>query len=514
MRSLLLFFGLLALVFFIEVNVEAGETFSKNIRWKIKNPTWTEVNEKEFQSFVHTLGMARKKGVCKTLDECLRSEIANPIFAAQNPSGLDLIYSDCADLPYVLRGYFAWMNDLPFSYPTDLVAAVSLSKKESDIRYSKFGNIVTEKHFVKNNENINRVLQDVVDSISTGSFRTNPERTEEGRLFRDTYSVDIDRKLIVPGTVVYDPNGHIAVVYDVTSTGQIHMIDSHPDNTLTTITYGEKFPRSGQKVGAGFSRFRPFSVENGIKAPLNSELPGYSLLQYSSGPFIFKDKVVSFYEYVRLKLSDGDIIYDPISEFGDLMDEICLDVKYREEAVNVALKAGMDSREHPSVLPKNIYGTEGDWEAYATPSRDARLKAIIKGTKDYLKKVLNGYAGKKLKIKYDGEDLVKDMRELYQKKTSACTVRPGPSTILTLDDVIKTVFQISFDPYHCALLRWGIDDKTCSYRNWYSAEQGLRNRIEIDYNLKTDYTVTELPDAPASQTEKLDLSFDSLLQIQ
>jgi hypothetical protein len=517
MRTLLLFLTLLVVVFVIEVKAET-KSFgpSKTLKWKIKNTSWQPSDEIQFQSFIHTLGMARKKNVCTTLDQCLRSPVANPLYADKNPEGLTNIYSDCADLPFVLRAYFAWMNDLPFTFPTGLEAVVPDSpstKNEGDIRYSKYGNIITEKYYVKKGDNINRILENIVDSISTGSFRTDPSKFDTGKNFRDTYSIDIDRNIIVPGTVVYDPNGHIALVYEVTNTGQIHMIDSHPDNTLTTITYGEKFPRSSQRVAGGFSRFRPFSIEGGITATPNAELPGYSLIQYQSGPFIYKDKVVSFYEYVRLKMSDGDIIYNPLSEFNDYLEEICLDVKYREDAVNIALKKGIDHQTHPETLPENIYGSEGDWEAYATPSRDARLKAIVKGTREYLAKVINGVSSKKIKIKYDGEDLVTDLRNLYVDKSSQCTVHPTESISLTMDQVLANLFDLSFDPYHCALLRWGIDNHSCGNANWYRAEAGLRNRIEIDYNLKTDYDVNSLPDSPASQMPRPDLNFHELLQM-
>lgn len=514
MRTLLLFLSLLIVIIVIEVNVDAAET--KPLLWKIKNPTWSSEFEVNYQNFIHTLGLARKQNVCTTIDQCLKSQIANPMYAGKNPASLDNIFSDCADLPFVLRAYYAWMNDLPYSYPTDLVANSAdsaVSSKESDIRYSKYGNIITEKSFVRNGSNINRILQDVVDSISTGSFRTNPSLNDTGELFRDTYSVDIDRKYIVPGTVVYDPNGHIAVVYEVTDSGQVHMIDSHPDNTLTTITYGEKFPRSSLKIGGGFSNFRPFSVDGGLSVKSNAELPGYSLIQYQKAPFIFKDKVVSYYEYVRLKLANGDIIYDPLTEFSDQMDELCLDTKYREDAINVAIKTGVDQRDHPDTLPANIYGADGEWEAYSTPARDARLKAMVRGTRDYLAKIINGYAQKKIKIKYSGNDLVKDLREIYLKKTAACHVQATPSRSLSLDEVLVRLFDLSFDPYHCALLRWGIDDKSCAKHDWYLAEQGLRNRVDVDYNLKTDYDVNSLPSAPASQMPRADLSFDSLLQI-
>lgn len=72
-------------------------------------------------------------------------------------------------------------------------------------------------------------------------------------LFRDTYPVAINRNSIKPGTVLYDPNGHIAVVYEVTTNGKVHLIDAHPDNSLTAITYGEKFSQTNVEIGGGDS---------------------------------------------------------------------------------------------------------------------------------------------------------------------------------------------------------------------------------------------------------------------
>jgi hypothetical protein len=505
MRALILFFCLIASAF--------AET--KNMRWKILNETWTDDFELSYQNFIHTMGVARRNGVCQTTDECLRSPIANPMYADKNPSKLINVYSDCADLPYVLRAYFAWMNDLPFSYPTDLVEAKNFTRNKGDIRYSKYGNIITEKRYIRNGDNINKILQDVPETISTASFRTNAGLYDTGDLFRDTYPVDIDKRAITPGTIVYDPNGHVAIVYEVTKSGQVHLMDAHPDNSLTTITYGEKFARSSVRIGSGFSNFRPFSVANrNISPRSNSELPYYSLIQFQTDPFILDGKVVTFYEYVRGKLADGDVVYDPIKEFGDYLDELCLDTKYREQSVNLAVNAGIDQQSHPYMLPANIYGADGDWETYATPSRDARLKALTREIKEYLTKVIHGYTKKNIKIIFDGDDLVHDLREKYFAKTKACTVMADANTTINLDTVLINLFALSFDPYHCSLMRWGMKCETdANKQQWYDAEQGLRNRVDRDYSLKTDYNVDDLPNAPASQVEKPDLGFDELLQI-
>ncbi|MDD4973331.1 MAG: hypothetical protein PHY93_03225 [Bacteriovorax sp.] len=492
---------------------------TKSLRWKIQNVSWDPGHELIYQDFVHKLGLARKNGYCKTTDECLRSPIANPLFYKLNPTRLNSIFSDCADLPFILRGYFSWMNDLPFAYPTDLVAATSFSGAKSDIRYSKFGNIVTAKRYVRDGDNINKILQNTTDSISTASFRTNASLNDSGKLFRDTYPVDIDRKSIVPGTVLYDANGHVAVVYDITSNGKILLIDAHPDNSLTTITYGEKFARTRVQIGGGFSNFRPFSVGGDrIQSKLNADLPGYSLIQFQKGPFVYKGQEVTFYEYVRKMLTDGVIIYNPTSEFNDFLDELCQDVQDREQAVNVSLKSGLQNRTHPEFLPENIYGADGDWETYATPSRDARLKASVREGKKFLVKVIDGYLNHDPTIYYQGPDLVKDLREIYLAKSKSCSVHATQQIDLNLDLILNKLFALSFDPYHCAELRWGLTGTaSCvtgtNKTSWYKAEQGLRNRIDRDYSMKTNYDVDTLPSAPVSNIEMPDLSYDQLLEI-
>ena len=493
---------------------------TKNLRWKITNETWNDDLLLSYQEFIHILGLARKNGQCKTTDECLRSPIANPKFYKMNPSKLVNIFSDCADLPYILRAYFSWMNELPFSFTTDLVEASSKSSDEKDIRYSKFGNIIEDKYNVKNGDNINKILEKISDSISTATYRTNAETNDSGELFRDTYPVSIDRNSIVPGTVLYDANGHVAVVYDITNTGKILLIDAHPDNSLTTITYGKNFARTMIQLGGGFSNFRPFAIhKNKVQPKQNTELLAYSLIQYQAGPFIYKDQKLSFYDYVRNMMADGVIIYNPTSEFSDLLDELCQDIKDREQAVNTSIAANLQNQPHPELLPENIYGADGEWEIYASPSRDARLKASVEETKEYLEKVITGFSTNNKFINFTGSDLVKDLREIYLAKTQSCIVNATPEKLINLDFVLTNLFALSFDPYHCAELRWGMldsadCDSTSNKMTWYNAEQGLRNRIERDYNIKTNYDEITLPNTPASKVDKPDLIFDKLLEIE
>src|SRR5690606_41938547 len=58
--------------------------------------------------------------------------------------------------------------------------------------------------------NARSVLNAINNVVSSAMYRFAPDLTG-GELF-DFYPVKIDRGSIRPGTVIYDPNGHVAVV--------------------------------------------------------------------------------------------------------------------------------------------------------------------------------------------------------------------------------------------------------------------------------------------------------------
>jgi hypothetical protein len=556
---------------FLVIHTLSNSTYAntkKPLEWKIVNTTWTKSFEKSYEEFVATIGMASKEGFCHTTNDCLRSPKANPRFYHLNPDRLKNVFSDCADLPYILRAYFSWMNDLPFTFPTlltpspdqspgsqwivaeitklelelatagifkkltikgkikDLKKKLYGGKPSADIRYNLFGNQIVDKRYVKNGESINNILSELEVSISTATFRTNGANNTTTELFRDTYPINISKASIKAGTVLYDQNGHIAVVYEVLKNGKIHLIDAHPDNSLTNITYGEKFTRTPVEIGGGFSNWRPFSYDGiEVHATSNAELADYSLEQFQkSDNYIFEGRTMSFYEYVRNKLSLGALVYKPIQETLEILEEICNDMKERNLSVIAATSKGIHNNSHPDKLPENIYGTDGDWETYSSPSRDARLKASIREGRNVVAKMIAGYKDSDPSIQYDGVDLMTDLVSAYKTSTRKCTLdikkTNGSTVTLNLKDILANIYKLSFDPYHCSELRWGLTDpeslKSCSQSKekleWYSAEQGLRNRIDRDYSMKMDFDLKTLPFEPISKVIQENISFESVLQ--
>ena len=490
----------------------------RNFQWRITKTAWTESDERSFGEFVTAIG----ESGCRTFDECLKGPWN--IYRASDPKGL-FFFADCADLPYMLRGYFAWKNGLPFAYANG-VAAVGRSR---DLRYSRHGNYVySRRDFVSSVSGIHpngyRAMGEMANTISSAMYRFEPG-ISRGQPF-DFYPVKISRAAIRPGTVIYDPNGHVAVVYKVTEDGRILFIDSHPDNSLTRGSYGRRFVRASPGMGAGFKNFRPLTLvgaspgENGswvgghIVPASNVTLPDWSKEQFfgnadpkngnwQAARFVFKGKSMGYYDYVRQAVAAHNVVYDPIRETRLMMRELCDDLHYRVEAVDIALRAGMQDRPHPSHLPENIYGTSGDWETYSTPSRDARLKTSFVELKEQIARFLEMADEGSAKLDYTGGSLATDLAALYESEADQCRIAYTASDksrhVLSFEEARKRLFDFSFDPYHCVERRWGArgaELATCpdggTKQAWYEAEQRLRNQTDRSYETRMGFTLAEL----------------------
>jgi hypothetical protein len=508
--------------------------FAQSVPWKITQPQWNENHEKSFGEFVARLGDAVEKRKCNRVDTCLKSE-ANPYFKSDAP-GLTY-YADCADLPYYLRAYFAWKNQLPFSVISKMQPNLLADGNPSDrdIRYSPKGNFIAERYDVLTKKSLFKTsvpnaISVLNNDIPGYTFSANYRITgnvDSKDLFTDFYPVKLNRQGIRPGTIIYDPNGHVALVYKVTDDGHIFYIDAHPDNSITMGLYTPKFVRSNPAQGAGFKRFRPLSLvdarqeSNGlyvggtIQATPNSQLKDYGTEQFfgtvpdpagnwSKGKFTVKGNAVNYYDYVRMSLTLGEQHIDPLSDMAQIVDDICVSLQDRVAAVDGARTAGIDQKPHPIKLPYNIYGTDGEWENFSTPSRDARLKVSFMDLLDQTKRNLAAWKKHDPTIKYNGGNLAQDLYNVYAEKAKACqfsyTTSNGKSVLMNLEAGRQRLFAMSFDPYNCIERRWGArmpeELATCGDDNnktaWYNQEQWLRNQWERRYDARMDYSLPEL----------------------
>ena len=425
----------------------------------------------------------------------------------------------------MLRVYDAWKNGLPFSYESPVEPRGS----SGDFRYSPNGNVVTARRALASGPMSGLdVLNRMRDEISSASYRLHPEM--DGPVVPDLYSVAIDRATIRPGTMIYDPAGHVALVYRVDDDGRIRFFDSHTDYSLAHSIYDLRFARAVPGAGAGFKNWRPqvlvgatrahdgSLVGGHIEVARNAALPDFSVEQfYGNGPrpadadwksaqFLLDGDKVDYYDYVRAKLStSGELNYDPVKEIHEMVLSNCSDLRYRAQAVEMAIAAGIENRPEPERLPQNIYGTEGDWETFSSPSRDARLKTAFKELRDAAERFTIMYVrGGDPHLSYLGDDMVGDMLAVYRRDTAACSVSyartDGSRVTLGYEDARQRLFAMSFDPYQCVERRWGASDaaelSTCRdgaiKQAWYGAEQRLRNQLDRTYEARMDFTLDAL----------------------
>ena len=485
------------------------------LTWNVTNQ-WSDYYEKQYSQFVEQIGSAS----CTTIAKCLTSS-ANPYYVSFKSDPVEVkktlrIVSDCGKLPYILRSYFAWKNGLPFSYTTEVDAIPGGEPR--DIRYSQLGNTVTKRAIVLDGVDGAREVMKIANSVYSAMYRIPPKQdvNASGVTFPDFYSPEITRNEIRPGTIAYDPNGHVAIIYKVETDGRVRMMDAHPDYSLTHIVYGEKFARSRPAAGAGFKNWRPITYKDGKAiGTTNSNIPTFSLEQYygtnpvgtnwSAGIFISQGQSVDYYDFVRARLAVGELRYKPEEETSNMIAALCNDLNDRVTAVANSIKSGVQNHDHPTNLPENIYGTGGDWESYSSPSRDARLKVSFRELRTRIEQFIQLKKSNDPRVQYDGDikSLETALLHQYNDSVSKCSISytksDGTALPLSYEEVRSKLYKLSFDPYDCIELRWGASGSeldSCKQSSikfaWYKAEQRLRNQSERTYDIKMNFNLSQL----------------------
>jgi len=512
--------------------------------WKVKKANWDSDDEKGFESFVVQMA----KSGCNTVDNCIKNKKANPFFEDWEKSVY--FYADCGRFPYLLRMYYAWKNGLPFSAitkrrgPVDevnnwvkkqLAAGVKKPNPDRDFptNASEKGILMVNRHAVPNSSearyNFFQYAKFIVARVNSSNYRFDVQaKSPESP---DFYPVAIQKNSIKPGTILYDAKGHVAVVYEITSSGDIKMLDAHPDNSVTRKTWNRTYKRSRPEHGAGFKNWRPFKLEEAelrqtglvggkIKHQGYKSIKDFSQTQFvgthpdpsgnwKKGKFIFNNHSLDYHEYVKLRLAAAGTKIEPLAAVMDGFLSLCQNFRDRVKDVDAAIAKGLDRAPHPLKMPKNIYNDEGDWENFSTPGRDLRMRQLyfetLKQVKDYssrldskdptLQSTYSESNGQKIQL--TGRDFQKLVYEKVQLLAQSCEIQyvnsAGAKTQVGFFELIKRLSQFSFSPFHCVERRWGAQNnelKSCkedsSKREWHSALAHYRRIMEPEMSYEND----------------------------
>lgn len=370
---------------------------------------------------------------------------------------------DCADLPYLLRAYFAWKMSLPFAFRT-------CSRGRAGAPPT-CGEIETNEAEVKSKHELgafHAFWRKLTNGVHSASGRTLPNDQET-----DLYPVALTQRALMPGTVFTDPYGHMIVVAKwlpqaLAGEGMMMGADAQPDATVGRRRFWRGnflFTPDTADVGAGFKRFRPIVRDPASKQliALNDQAIGGQTRDFEKpSQEQYKGTLDDFY------IKMDQLVYPrPVAVLDRMrrvVDALAEQVERRVEAVDVG-EAGMSKLSAPATMPEgySIFETSGAWEDFASPSRDMRLLIAIDAVRAFPAQVRA--QPERFGVQKGAPELNQIDDSLTQQlkaKRFKYTRSDGGKFELSLADVVERVaaLETAYNPNDCPEVRWGARDGT------------------------------------------------------
>jgi len=451
---------------------------------------WDEGAEEEFSRWVEAIGLARERRVFR-LARGLRDPRVNPLYSGEEDSYR--FEADCATFAYALRAYFAYKTRRPFSF---------VANKGRRYRYGNRPEVFKDfSQFASFRSLFNSAL----GAVSSGHFRMDARL--EGT---DTYPIDVTPESVRPGVVYYDPSGHVLVVYRVDRlTGDVYMMDGHPDGTLTLKQFSSKIRRGSVRSGGGFRAWRQYDIEvldedTGsfrLSRRLNRDSPHHSASAQFQREYTSGDLSLTYHEWVKARLSQDGVLVDPEIGLRRRLGRLCGQIQARARLVDLAAATGLPEEPHPG-KPRRVFWGEEEFHRLTTSVLDTRLRADFEELRRFMMSALAWADGGNPRLAFDGSPW--ELRTTFGRVIREYDSRPecsvnyrnsaGLEVSLSLSEVMRRRTRLSFDPYHCPELRWGAsmtedsvieptEFSTCPADRvkltWYRKERQVRRRTRM-----------------------------------
>lgn len=458
--------------------------------WRVRN-AWSESFENLYSLWVHELFAypLEDDRTWTNLHDVLAVEEMNFLYGYYNidEEAQLRLQPDCADLPHVLRAYFAWKLGLPFGFRP--------CNRGREGRPPSCGEVTTnlmERTYEGNASEFNRfAVREVSNTVHSGGARTVPHDDET-----DLYPLPLTREALRPGVTFVDPDGHLLVIAGwVPQTfedyGVLYAADAQPDGTVGRPRFWRGsflFRPETDSVGAGFKAFRPLVLEQqdgeSLLRPLsNDELRGRELYPWSDEQN--EGTREDFYEAVEALINPLPL--DPQAMQLALIDALETQLQRRVTSVNNGL-AYMRERGWSEVeMPQGyrIFETSGAWENYSTPSRDMRLLIALDTVLNFVATVRRAPERFTLDDHAELDDQLEALVRWRDEQLASRSIRyersDGSTWELSLLEVVQRIeaFEVSYNPNDCPEVRWAARPEsdemaTCDHR----APQAQQERME------------------------------------
>ena len=423
------------------------------------------------------------------LDPAFAGDPSNPQVEMESIRAMHGIV-DCQKLVISLTAYYSCRRGLPFMI--------------SHVRAVDGGDLRTAEHTIPvggsssfDYDSPHEFFVDCVRGVCTGNMRVEP--FGKNAELSDSCPVAIDREHLIPGCVYY-LDGHVLVLAQVDEHGEPRFLDATVAVSRDLYTFNGMnavsglTPKRSENVGNEYAGcFRGFRVlrypvaetdKSGevkrVRRRTDAEMRefGSSTEQYDKFEELIKQGKVtdnglafdSMHQFIRYRLSTPVPIKVTALILEYAKKAQCL-LTAREEAVQ---EAWADVQKNgPIQFPEgadsqNIYRAGGRWGGHATALTDAEFRAHYFDFCEALDRSLCWYDAKEDYV--DLEGLSKDA--IWNHSDLACAAlgeknrifaetlfeyvdSSGEKHALSLRDIERRFYDLSFDPNHPPELRWG-----------------------------------------------------------
>lgn len=431
---------------------------------------WNQVTEAFYSAWIEALFAAPfpENLSLPSLEPLLRSAEHNFLhnyLGLNEDAGLPLT-PDCADLPYILRSYFAWKMGLPIAF-----RACGRGSANTPPRCNT-PTLMTE--FTRSTiapASFTQFSRKLANTVHSGSARTGLDDEST-----DWYPVPLRRDALWPGTIFADPYGHILVLAEwvpqtADQAGMLWAIDAQPDNTVTRkrVWEGTLLFADTNNAGPGFKAFRPlistapgqWKMLSNAELTNQSEFMPFSLEQQQMTPDDF---------YARLTKLINPNGLEPRQAYDAMFAALVEQIETRVTSIDNANAYFRKNPRSSIPMPRGaaIFQTVGPWEDYSTPSRDMRLLIAMH--------VLNGLPGKI--VQYPDlfvmhgkapQDVKTHIEHYHAQRIHRHNIRytrsDGSQQELSIAEVLarQSAYEMAYNPNDCAEKRWGAQPDSEEY---------------------------------------------------